>query len=584
MAGKIQLGKSTSLDSMKLLEGRMLVVGNSGSGKSYLLRVLCEQVVDKIPTIILDREGEFSTLREKHDVALIGEGGEADVSVSTAAKLARTLVELGISAVINLSDLPSKTDKRRFVRVFLDALLALPRSLWRPMIVIVDEAHDFCPETGREAESRESVVRLMDSGRKRGICGILATQRFAKLAKDAAAEANNVCVGHIVQDVDLKRASDILGFSGRSEWATLRDLEAGQWFAFGPAFAHRGIEKFTGSRATTTHPKPGERHKLKPPAPSRSILKVAPELQALKVAVAAEQDEIVRLRAENKELRSRRSPVAAAAPVDTTRHVLAGREDVLRMVEPAVASVLAARTYAFEAMSVAVAEAKHQMELTLKDLVQATSRKNYGVPRVSNGTNGKSTPAPASLRKQQTRPALHPTDAKRMGEIKTKIRADAGIADPALGRGGMRRLMVVIAQHPEGVERTTLGLLAQIPMKGGTFSTYMGRLRSYGWVRDEGTRMFATDAGIAALGEFEPLPTGADAARYWLDWCGRGGQRRILEVLLEAGPAGIDREELIRRSNINDSGGTFSTYLGRLRTARLVEGRDRLKITACIGG
>jgi DNA helicase HerA-like ATPase len=246
MAGKIQLGKSTSLDSMKLLEGRMLVVGNSGSGKSYLLRVLCEQVVDKIPTIILDREGEFSTLREKHDVALIGEGGEADVSVSTAAKLARTLVELGISAVINLSDLPSKTDKRRFVRVFLDALLALPRSLWRPMIVIVDEAHDFCPETGREAESRESVVRLMDSGRKRGICGILATQRFAKLAKDAAAEANNVCVGHIVQDVDLKRASDILGFSGRSEWATLRDLEAGQWFAFGPAFAHRGIEKFTG--------------------------------------------------------------------------------------------------------------------------------------------------------------------------------------------------------------------------------------------------------------------------------------------------------------------------------------------------
>src|SRR5204863_406646 len=83
----------------------------------------------------LDREGEFASLRERHDMVLIGEGGEADTSIATAAKLARTLVELGVSAVVNLYDL-SKTDKRKFVRIFLDALMSLPRSLWRPMIVV----------------------------------------------------------------------------------------------------------------------------------------------------------------------------------------------------------------------------------------------------------------------------------------------------------------------------------------------------------------------------------------------------------------------------------------------------------------
>ena len=74
----------------------------------------------------------------------------------------------------------SKADKRKFVRIFLEALLSLPRSLWRPMVVVVDEAHEFCGESTRDCESREAVIRLMDSGRKRGICGILATPLWAR--------------------------------------------------------------------------------------------------------------------------------------------------------------------------------------------------------------------------------------------------------------------------------------------------------------------------------------------------------------------------------------------------------------------
>jgi DNA helicase HerA-like ATPase len=46
------------------------------------------------------------------------------------------------------------------------------------------------------------VIALMSQGRKRGYCGILATQRLSKLHKDAAAECNNVLIGRTWLDVD----------------------------------------------------------------------------------------------------------------------------------------------------------------------------------------------------------------------------------------------------------------------------------------------------------------------------------------------------------------------------------------------
>lgn len=557
---KIHLGKGVDLEVMTLIDSRLLLVANSGGGKSYLIRVLCEQVIDRIPTIILDREGEFATLREQHDVVLVGEGGEADTSVATAAKLARALVELGVSAVINLYSL-SKQDKRKFVRLFLDALLSLPRNLWRPMVVVVDEAHEFAPESGRDAESRESVIRLMDQGRKRGICGVLATQRFAKLSKDAAGEANNVCIGRIVQDIDLRRASDTLGFAGKSEWSTLRELDPGEWFGFGPAFEQRGIVRFRCATAKTTHPKAGDRHRLVAPAPSKAILKVAPELAALKQKVEDEKNELDSLRAEVKRLRAAKPPAATPAPapkIDTAQYVRQGRDDVLNLIAPVI-SVL-------EEQVNEVCLACARLGSAFRDLQRNTSKAMY-LPRTKRLPNGKGHSAVvASKRTESPRPRATST------------------ADSDVGTGGMRRMLVALAQHPEGLERNALGLLAQISAKGGTFATYLGRLRSAGYVRDEGRRLVATDEGVAALGDFEPLPTGRALAEYWLIWAGSGGQRRVLEVLLQAGRDGLTRSEVAEQANLASNAGTFATYLGRLRTANLIVGREHLRVSETLLG
>ncbi len=177
-----------SVDLPRLVASRMLIQANSGAGKSWALRYLLEQTYGKIPHLVLDPEGEFSTLREKFPYLLVGKDGDVPADPKTAKVLCRRLMEVGTSAVLDIYDLQPDA-RRRFVRLFLEELMHLPRKLWRPLLVVVDEAHNYCPERGAaEAESKDAVMALCTQGRKRGFTAVLATQRLAKLHKDAAAE------------------------------------------------------------------------------------------------------------------------------------------------------------------------------------------------------------------------------------------------------------------------------------------------------------------------------------------------------------------------------------------------------------
>jgi DNA helicase HerA-like ATPase len=186
------------VDAGQLIKTRMLVTANSGHGKSYLLRVMLEQLGRSTPIIVLDREGEFVTLGEKLDVVQVGPHGQIPADVRSAGMLCRRLMEKRLSAVIDMSELPFKrgeslvTQQRAYVREFLEQLVELPRKLWRPTFIAIDEAHLFAPEKGYgEAESLAAVINAATLGRKRAYCTIFATQRIAKLHKDAAAEQQN---------------------------------------------------------------------------------------------------------------------------------------------------------------------------------------------------------------------------------------------------------------------------------------------------------------------------------------------------------------------------------------------------------
>lgn len=525
--------KSVRLDLGKLIATRALVCANSGAGKSYLIRKIVEGALPTIPTIILDREGEFATLREHFDVALIGPGGEAACAVATAAKLARRLIEMQISAVIDLSDL-AMADKRRFVRLFLESLIALPRELWHPTLIVIDEAHQFAPESGREAESLPAVVALMDQGRKRGFGTILATQRLAKLHKDAAAEANNIFVGRFAQDVDLKRAGELLGFSGREPLNAIRTSDPGLFYALGPALVEPGVERFLCGPVKTTHPDPQHRHAVKPPQPSRKILAVAGELADLKAQVEAEANELETLRAKVREQAATIAKLgkpAAAPSVDR-----AALEEASRGAQHA--------------------ERKRRInecDLELVKISAAIERWRERNARMLAVISDR--PPRSDAEALAIRPASAPRRAAKTVRVVGRTALDSR-------RGAKWTILTALVQHGP-LDRRSIGLLTCLVSTAGSFGNVLGELKGLGWIRHRPDGTFeAMAAGVEALGDYTPLPTGNALVAAWRKKFG-GGTLKMFDALVTNGP--MTRAELGRVTGLEHSAGSFGNNLGAMR-------------------
>ncbi|SNY91121.1 hypothetical protein SAMN04515647_1326 [Cohaesibacter sp. ES.047] len=237
--GTMKLGQPAEMDLEELLATRLLVQGNSGSGKSHLLRRLLEQSAPWVQQIIIDPEGDFVTLADKFGHAVVDAvGTEADL-----AMIAARVRQHRVSAVLNLEGLDADRQMRA-AAAFLNSLFDIEREYWYPALVIVDEAQLFAPAAGGEVseEARRlslgAMTNLMCRGRKRGLAGIIATQRLAKLAKNVAAEASNFLMGRTFLDIDMARAADLLGLE-RRQAETFRNLDRGQFVALGPALYRR---------------------------------------------------------------------------------------------------------------------------------------------------------------------------------------------------------------------------------------------------------------------------------------------------------------------------------------------------------
>ncbi|MBR0715953.1 ATP-binding protein [Bradyrhizobium liaoningense] len=257
--GHTSAGAPATLDLEELLATRLLVQGNSGSGKSHLLRRLLEQSAAWVQQAIIDPEGDFVTLNEAFGHLVIDAEDHTERGLQVAGERARIH---RVSTVLNLEGLDAENQMRR-AAAFLSGLFDVERDHWYPMLVVVDEAQLFAPAVAGEVsdEARKlslgAMTNLMCRGRKRGLAGVIATQRLAKLAKNVAAEASNFLMGRTFLDIDMARAADLLGMERRQADA-FRDLERGQFMALGPALSRRPLGLRIGStdtRARNASPK-----------------------------------------------------------------------------------------------------------------------------------------------------------------------------------------------------------------------------------------------------------------------------------------------------------------------------------------
>lgn len=273
--GTDSAGSPIRIDIEELLATRLLVQGNSGSGKSHLLRRLLEESAPIVQQIVIDPEGDFVTLAEPYGHVVVD---GAAYSGGEITRLAARIREHRASVVLALDGLEIEA-QMRCAALFLNALFDAPREQWFPALVIVDEAQMFAPAAAGDVTdevrrlSLAAMTNLMCRGRKRGLAGIVATQRLAKLAKNVAAEASNFLMGRTFLDIDMARAADLLGME-RRQAEQIRDLQRGHFLGLGPAISRRPVAVRigavrTGSRAVS--------HQLSPPPQLAS----AEELHAL---------------------------------------------------------------------------------------------------------------------------------------------------------------------------------------------------------------------------------------------------------------------------------------------------------------
>ncbi|SFZ80678.1 hypothetical protein SAMN02983003_0063 [Devosia enhydra] len=254
-------GAGASLDLEELLATRLLVQGNSGSGKSHLLRRLLEQSAPWVQQVVIDPEGDFVTLADRFGHVVV----DAQRTEAELTGIAGRIRQHRVSVVLNLEGLDVE-QQMRCAAAFLGGLFDADRDHWYPVLVVVDEAQLFAPAVAGEVsdEARKlslgAMTNLMCRGRKRGLAGVIATQRLAKLAKNVAAEASNFLMGRTFLDIDMARAADLLGMD-RRQAETFRDLARGHFVALGPALSRRPLPITIGPVETSAR---SSSPKLKP--------------------------------------------------------------------------------------------------------------------------------------------------------------------------------------------------------------------------------------------------------------------------------------------------------------------------------
>lgn len=549
------------VDLDRLITGRMLVQANSGGGKSRALRHLLEQTHGRVQHLVLDPEGEFASLREQFPYVLAGREGDVPTDPRSAKLLCRRLVELGASAVIDLYDL-TLADRRKFVRLFLDELLHLPRALWRPLLVVIDEAHVFAPERGSgESESTEAVITLCTQGRKRGYCAVLATQRLSKLHKDAAAELLNKMIGRTGLDVDVKRAGDDLGFD-KEQRQTLKSLTPGTFYTYGPAIAGAVTLVRTGA-VVTSHPEAGRVSAPPPPAPA-AVQALLGELRDL----------------------PQRAEEEARTVADLERQVRDLRTQLRRAQSDATGREAAAPDPAAVERAVTEAVARATKELTLRhehQLRELTARLGPAVADLRATADALDT-IDGRVRTALDAPAPAPSapvgvttvaPVERWPERRETSARSASVTEGVKVSAPQQRILDALATfHALGIDqvsRSNVAVFADQSPRSSGYANNLGALRSTGLIDyPAGGVVALTAAGHDSASRGLAIATLEDLHRAWGAQLPRP-QWSILEPLIRAYPAPIERSELAALAEQSPTSSGYANNLGALRGLRLLD-------------
>lgn len=270
--------KDPNTGELYLSNTRLLVVGQSGSGKSFLSRVIVERFAESniANFLVFDPGGDWANIRSEFDFIIFGGKGKCDIEISkeNAAEISKKVIDNNVSAVIDLSLFP-EDDKANILALFIDQILLIYAdpsiAKRRPLVVLIDEAQLFCKKSIKSdanSASRDCLIRLANTGRRFGISSVYITQRVSLLPPNIVGACNNYLLGRAMQSVDLKKYCEITGIK-QKEAHKFKNL-IHQFYALGESFDHSHLGraiKFRSLKNITVHPEEGFLHLTKMPDP-----------------------------------------------------------------------------------------------------------------------------------------------------------------------------------------------------------------------------------------------------------------------------------------------------------------------------
>lgn len=556
------------------------VLGIRGSGKTNTCVVLTEELLEAgQQVVVIDPTDAWWGIRSSKDgardgypvVVFGGRHGDVPLSAADGAVVADAIVDNRIPAILSLRHFESQADQRRLVTDFARRVYHRKGEEGRdtPMLLVIDEAHLFCPQRvgAAEAQMVGAIQKIVRQGRSSGLGVCLIDQRAASVNKDLLTQLELLVAHRTSSPQDRKALEAWIEQHDTDDrkgafLSRLPALERGTAWFWSPGWLDIFKEVHVRARRTfdsSATPKPGERAI----APTKLA---AVDLDALRAKLATT---IEQAKADD--------PKVLRAEIADLKRQLVARP----LTEPKVVERVVDRVVRDEALVSKLRE----LEAVVKDLeirLETAMATAHGVVVDLYRARECAESPPAGVEKTSEVTARTPMVGVRPDGDQLASRRAEPPKSAAPSRGstslgaGEHAVLVAIAQHRGGVTREQITILTGY--KRSTRDAYVQRLAQKGYIK-VAELITATVAALDELGpSFEPLPTGRKLRDHWLARLPEG-EAKVLEVLVDAYPRAVDREVIGKITDYKRS--TRDAYIQRLGVRKLaVVGRDGVSAAA----
>lgn len=516
---------------LEALNSHLAILGKTGSGKTTTAKQYVEKLLDKKKRVcVIDPTGAWYGLKSSADgkkaaypVVIFG-GDHADFPIGRdhGAALAEIVATTDTPAIIDTSVM-SIGDRTKFFTDFAETLLRKNRE---PLHLVIDEAHNFAPQ-GKVPDPQAGKMihatnNLLSMGRSRGLSIMMISQRPQKLHKDSLTQAATLIAMQLIHNLDRKSVEDWIGENvanpaqGKEIMKSLATLERGTGWIWSPEYGILEKTKFPMIKTYDSSSAPnGSRKKIV--LAEIDMKSIESKLQTATSQII--EDDPKRLRARIAELeKAQPKPVIDQERIDRAREK--GYSTGWRKAMEAVSQF-------------------------------STSAINDNKPPVVSQNS-------ATIRQSVV-------EVKKPGVSAHKENASLNKAEI--------KFLTVMTQRGTPLTRNKIAIFSGYSVKSGHIDNTLGGLRSKGYASGGNSAITITQAGLDALGAYQPMPTGAELRQYWINEMDKAGAT-FLGILYDIYPGTISRNDLAERAGYSPQSGHVDNTLGKLRSFELAVGRN----------